>query len=78
MVTENGLVLTQAVNFVAFGECVAWWSWMMRIQLIYSTATNDVWAAKHMKAYSATARLRVVAQLCNAEDLKVLSEESES
>ena len=60
-----------AMDFAAFGDAVAWCSWLVRLQVIFNVATDDLFSAKMFKAYSATARLRVIAKLCNATELEV-------
>lgn len=78
VIAPNGLQLIphEPIDFTRFGECVAWFSWMMRLQLIYSTASDEMFAAKHWKAFSSKRRLAVVAALCNAESLEVQSDVS--
>ncbi len=62
---------TERPDFQRFGENIAWFSWMMRLQIVYSLATNEVFAAKVAQAYSAKARLKAIATTCNAPDLEV-------
>jgi len=62
---------TERPDFQRFGENIAWFSWMIRLQIIFSLATDEVFAAKTAKAYSATARLKAVATTCNATELVV-------
>lgn len=59
------------IDFHRFGENVAWFSWMLRLQIIFSLATDASFAEKTAKAYSATARLKAIATTCNAPNLEV-------
>jgi hypothetical protein len=60
------------LDFNAFFTQVVIAALLTRVFLIHSVATQETFAARVFKAYSANARLRVVASLCNAEVVEVL------
>lgn len=67
----NTLVLTTDIDFNLFFERVVCAAIATRVQLIYSVATEDTFAARCFKAYSATAKLKVIVALCQVNDVEV-------
>jgi hypothetical protein len=59
------------VDFASFWERIASISVLIRAQLAYRIATDDVFATRVFKAFSATARLRAIAALMSAESVEV-------
>lgn len=62
---------TVELDFATFFERIAAVSLLIRMQLVWQVATDDVFAAKMFKAFSATAKLKVAAALLTAESVEV-------
>ena len=58
-------------DFVAFFECLAMASMLIRVQVIYNLATDELFAMRTFRAYSASARLRAIAAVAVADWLEV-------
>ena len=58
-------------NFAAFFERLAMASMLIRVQVIYNLATDEMFAVRSFRAYSAPARLRAIAAVAVAERLEV-------
>jgi hypothetical protein len=60
-----------AVDFVYFFEQLSVACLLVRMQVMYNLATDELFSARTFRAHSATARLKAVAIVATAENLMV-------
>lgn len=61
----------RCLDFAAFFERIAAVATLIRAQLAYKIAADDQFAQRVFKAHSATARLRAIQKIMEAESLEV-------
>lgn len=72
---SNGVQSTPAIDWPAVlahsFDAIAVASICQRLQLVYMVLTDETFARRCFKAYSATAQVRVAAALCTAAEIEV-------
>ena len=58
-------------DFAAFFERLAMASMLIRMQIIYNLAADEMFAVRTFRAHSATARLRAIAAVAAAESVEI-------